>query len=661
MKRETALAATLLSLGLALRLWATGHARITGDESHFWFVARRVATFQYFPVYGPEITGTPASHPGGLFYYAMAIPQLFGSSPRLGAAFVAILHVVAGWLVYRLLLEARGSGAAIAGLAVAMASPWDVLYADRIWVSCLVPVLGTVGLYAATRARDSAAWQGALAGLLLVLPQVHLSAPVLWIACAVIVLLRPPARWNRRALWIGVAIAFVLYAPMLVVEVQSGFRNTRAILEKAGGHEPLANVLKTPFEVLGYAILYGSAELSYHFDRGYWGGYDDVARYLTAPGWARAWTRDGPIAGSLGILSVLTAIALWISTAIGLGPRIVGAVKRRERSALDLGDVILVSLAAGLMAAAALMMASKKTWFPHYANVLMPMLVFPIGAGFARAVRIRTVVAGALAASAGIMTVNTIRYYREIDGLNGLSATIAMVGDAVAEQPVGLSFDHFDNRFAWSRIAIGIYGKDLKTEAGARIHYRVRNRQRHEGPVPDGARLYGAVLVERSERTRPRPEGLVFRAMDRWREIEVLGLVRCRAATGDECRYGPEPWQQMRPHGLEVRGRGEPLLFLHPIAKTPVVATIPIPSGAVRGKLHYALSDAAHRSENRSPITIRLRQGERTLVAAETGRSPGIETKAFVLTSTGAPTLELEIVTENDGARVFGFDLDLTE
>jgi hypothetical protein len=142
-------------------VWAVGHARFTGDESYFWATARNIATFEAAPVYGPPLTGSSAFHPGPIFYYLMAIPQRIGTSPWIGGIFVVLLHALSAWLLFLLARAARGERAGLVALALLAFAPWDVLYADRIWLSCVAPVWGTLVLYAAARGVV-AGWQGVL-------------------------------------------------------------------------------------------------------------------------------------------------------------------------------------------------------------------------------------------------------------------------------------------------------------------------------------------------------------------------------------------------------------------------------------------------------------------------------------------------------------------
>ncbi|MCB9650382.1 MAG: hypothetical protein H6730_27920 [Deltaproteobacteria bacterium] len=385
-RRTLAVALFLLLAAGVFRLWATDHARFTGDEADYWSKSRRLATAQYFPAYGFEITGSAAHFPGPAAYFLIALPQLLSPSPRAGAAFVAGLHVLAGALMFLLLARARGPRAGLIGLALFAFAPWDVLYADRIWGSAVVPAWGAVAFYAAHRAADSPRWQGILLFLALVLPQLHLSAPVLWAACLTLVLLRPPPRWDRRALGLGLLATVIAYLPPLWMELQSGFANTRLIIAKSGGAEALAYAVWNPVRVLGYAVLYGTGEIGYHFARGYWGGnFDGASAYLTAAGWDRFFAHYGTPWAVAGVISLVVAAIGW-AVALGcLARQGARAARARRRDALPFEDALTAAVVVGFVTAGLLLLVAKKRFFPHYANILMPMALIPIAVGLDRA------------------------------------------------------------------------------------------------------------------------------------------------------------------------------------------------------------------------------------------------------------------------------------
>lgn len=618
---------------LAIRVYATGEARFTGDEAEQWSTARRIATGEYFPIFGPAITGSVARVPGAGFYYFAAIPQLFGSSPRLGGLFIALFHVLAVFAVVRLATLARGPRAGLIVLALAAFAPWDVLYGDRVWSACVTPLAGTFAVYAAVKAHDDARWLSPLLFLLLIFPQMHLSAPIAWVACGVILYLWPPVRWDKKWLAIGFAAAVAAYLPVLISELQTSFANTRAILANSGGKEPFAYVMWSPVKTAIYAVLFGSADTAYNFEKGYWGGrFDEFRAYFSAAGWKSAWQMHGAFV-VLNVVSIALALYGWI----------VACAKIRER---DLAAVLTKAIIASFVTGAVLLVISKKLFFPHYVDLLVPAALLPIALGIDRGWN--KLAAPALVASVVAMAVGTVRYYVEVDSLNGVSNTIEMTGAAVNEKgAVAVSFDGYPNDYAWGQVARWHHKKDLRIDDRADVRYRIFNARR-------GEKLY--------ERTVFRPPGLASRASEELTGIRVEAIgengekTACSASISG-CRYGAQPWQELRPEPFEISGKQQLLLFMHPIAGSAVTAHVPVPRGVKRGSVRYGLSDSATRSDNRSPVEVRV-----SLDAAEIGRGaaknePGLNTIPFVLSSTAA-TVSIEIRTAKDGARVFGFDID---
>lgn len=505
--RVRQLALVLLVAGVLLRAWAVGHARFTGDESYFWATARNVATLDAAPVYGPPMTGSEAYHPGPIFYYLMAVPQRLGASPWFGGLFVALLHTLSSALLGLLARRAWGDRAGLIALALVAFAPWDVLYADRIWLSCVAPVWGALILYAATR-LDSARWQGALVFFALTCPQLHMSAPVVWVAAGVLAL-GTPRPW--RVAWrpIGVALVLVLlaYAAPLVHELTHDFVNTRAILTKGGGQEPWDVVRQTPLKVLGYAVLAATSELGYHFDTGYWRPFDERVAYFSSAGQAAWWARHGVLWGALTLGTVLLSLLAW-GTAVLATARAVLATRTADparRAPLPLGDRVTLALVAGLLAATALMVLAKKPFFPHYTNLLMPLLLWPVVRLWDQAWSRgrRALATGALALTALAMASGAVRYYLEVDRRNGMSATVEMVERALAgPAPLEVSFTGFYNRFAWEMLANTRYKRPLPLASPSggsppAVRYRVHNGAVYDGrPLSPGATLHDGVVLE---------------------------------------------------------------------------------------------------------------------------------------------------------------------
>lgn len=485
-RRALGVVALLLLVGVGFRVWATGSARFTEEESLFWRTARDIVLGRDLPLYGPPLTGSHAHHPGPIFYYLIAGAQLFGATPKLGGALVAVLHGLAGGLVYDGIRRVADRRAGLFALALWVFAPWDVLYADRIWLSCVAPVWGTAALYAAIRASAGrAGWLTAAVALCVVAPQLHMSAPLLWAAVAAWLWLRPPPAWSRRALVLGLLLGALPYGPTFVFEATHGFENTQAILQKSTGRAGPMRFVNSPLRVFGNAVLASTSEISYHFQRGYWYAFAERETYVLPSGWLRWVTFHGPLFGALNLASLALGFLGWGATLRGLRRAwraAEGETRRARLRALPTPDQLTVTLLAGLGAAVLLLVVSRKGYYPHYSNLLVPFVLWPVarslaawsGAGRGRRVRIGAQVwaAGAMVA----MACACVRYYAQVDALNGLDTTDAAVRRVLAlGRPVKLSFTGFDNTEAWKNYAVEALGTPLEVRADAKTEVTVYN------------------------------------------------------------------------------------------------------------------------------------------------------------------------------------------
>ncbi|MCB9654342.1 MAG: hypothetical protein H6729_09470 [Deltaproteobacteria bacterium] len=350
----------------------------------------------------------------------------------------------------------------------------------------------------------------------LILPQFHLSTPVVWVSCLTLVVLRPPAKWRWWPILAGVALATLTYVPMIRAELDSGFANTRAILaQTAHPNAQATNPWLSPFEVLGYAILYSTSEISYHFGRGYWGGYDDVARYLSMSGWRAAFDDLGGWLFSINVVSIVLAASAWAYSAFVGARAFVRLVRARRRSAITDAEVVLLAVLFGFIAAGTLLFLSRRLFFPHYANILMPLALFPtvfaIERVFARASAhkprlLRAVAGTAFGISVIAMAWSTSRYYRRIDSLNGLTNTRALVSIIAEEhQPVSVHFTHFNNGFAWNKLLEYEFDSNVRVQPNARVRFTVHNSHPFEGNPPPNSFVVGSVLMTRAGPARQAP------------------------------------------------------------------------------------------------------------------------------------------------------------
>ncbi|MCA9552821.1 MAG: hypothetical protein KC933_22495 [Myxococcales bacterium] len=155
--------------------------------------------------------------------------------------------------------------------------------------------------------------------------------------------------------------------------------------------------------------------------------------------------------------------------------------------------------------------------------------------------------------------------------------------------------------------------------------------------------------------------GKLTSARAQWRQVTVSaigpkGKTPCTPDGPMKCRYGEHPWQHFGPDHLDMDGVRESILFMHPIKGARIEAVVPRHKDAKTAVLRYGLADASVTSDNSEPVQVTLRQGDRLLAEVEADNSFGLHAVEFTLTSTLPMTLSIE--AKEDGARVFGWDLE---
>jgi hypothetical protein len=162
------------------------------------------------------------------------------------------------------------------------------------------------------------------------------------------------------------------------------------------------------------------------------------------------------------------------------------------------------------------------------------------------------------------------------------------------------------------------------------------------------------------------PARFLARARDVWQTVNVEAIFRdgtmrvpCRGL-GDprRCTYGGQPWQVFGPDVVTLAEQREPLLVMHPIADWIVRASLRVPPEARQAILRYGLSDASVRSDNKSPVEVRVVSRGRELAHLSAENRPGLFALPLTLSATTAQ-LSVEIRCDKDGARNFAFDVEL--
>ena len=178
----------------------------------------------------------------------------------------------------------------------------------------------------------------------------------------------------------------------------------------------------------------------------------------------------------------------------------------------------------------------------------------------------------------------------------------------------------------------------------------------------ENERLWGFWEPARPKKAEP---GLISTARAHWGDVVIQQLPAkgdprpCIPEEPERCRYGDQGWHHFGPDSLDMDGKREPILFLHPMTGAVIQAQIPLPANAHRAVVRYGLADASVASDNPSPVRIQLNQGTTAIGYAEAKNVRGLKALPLTLTSTAPLVLELRV--DRDGARVFGFDVSFYE
>jgi hypothetical protein len=410
--------ALVLAVAVGLRLWSAWHARLSPEEASFWNTAVGIARAEEFPALGHSVSGTHALHPGPLFFWIIALSQLFVTSPLVGNFFVSALGLFGAVVLAktlaprptfpdRLTLTHPGT---LLFLLVAVA-PWWIVFSNSTWPSYVVTGVTACFLAALLRvaARPGSRAIIAVGFWLIAGFQLHLSLLHFWpLALAVWLAYRP--RLNRRWLAAGVLLACACYLPYLVYELRHGFANTRLLLAKSQGGPRSARVLAGLYL---YFFEFPTTDISYLWQQGFWWPFDHFAFWgTTGRQQTTAFFKStGPVA-VLWFAHALTCLTSAASLVIGAW-RLVAAWRDGQRRPDPATLLYLVSV----VDIAIFYALSGKGGYAHYAGVLLPVAFFPVASLLAWLARSRAgrVCVAAYLATFAVAGVLVLRGYYRVD------------------------------------------------------------------------------------------------------------------------------------------------------------------------------------------------------------------------------------------------------
>jgi 4-amino-4-deoxy-L-arabinose transferase-like glycosyltransferase len=234
------------------------------DQGHDMLTLYRFTHDGIVPLLGPKTSVADFHH--GAFYYFLLAPAaaLSNSDPVIVTAFIALLGIASVALTWWLARAIGGSLAGfLAGLLLAV-SPAGIEQSTFIWNPNPIAFFAVLALAAAWRARTGgrAAWWAVAIGAAGAVVQLHVLGMVFLIGMLAIGALE--LRRDRRvtvALLGGLGVVVLVFAPLIVHELQTGFLETRRVLDwlaagdpgPAGG--PISALVFTLLRIVGWPMV----------------------------------------------------------------------------------------------------------------------------------------------------------------------------------------------------------------------------------------------------------------------------------------------------------------------------------------------------------------------------------------------------------------------
>ena len=255
-----------LVVGVAALLRLPGidaRGRFDADQGHDMLTLVAFTRDGVVPLLGPKTSVGDFHH--GAFYYFLLAPSaaLSNGEPVAVTLFLALLGIAAVALTWWLARSIAGPLAgALAGLLLAV-SPAAIEQSTFIWNPNPIGFFAALALATAWRARSgNPAWWAVALGAAGAVVQLHVLGVVFLVAIVVIALLE--LRRDRRVLpglLAGISLIAIVFLPLMVHELQTGFLETqRVIAYVRGGDEgtgvgPVAALAFTLLRVVGWPIV----------------------------------------------------------------------------------------------------------------------------------------------------------------------------------------------------------------------------------------------------------------------------------------------------------------------------------------------------------------------------------------------------------------------
>lgn len=277
--RDRVVVGFLVALAALLRLpGLEGRGIFDADQGRDMLVIYNLAEHGQFPLLGPETISIANSHlhHGALYWYLFA-PAAWLSGGNTFAvviemALIGIAAVAATWWAGRVM--GGPIVAAVAGLLMAV-SPAAVEQSVFLWNPNPIPLFAALALGGAWQGHRTgrARWYALAIACAFAVFQLHLlgAAFVIPILAMIVFDLGRAIRHDRsrvRGILVGIGIAavitFVMFIPLLVNELQTGFEETRRTLDflqhggsvpTVGGLDPVSALIFIVFRFIGWPLV----------------------------------------------------------------------------------------------------------------------------------------------------------------------------------------------------------------------------------------------------------------------------------------------------------------------------------------------------------------------------------------------------------------------
>jgi len=193
----------------------------------------------------------------------------------------------------------------------------------------------------------------------------------------------------------------------------------------------------------------------------------------------------------------------WVTTLGSMTSSFIKAIKSRDIRSVSSEHKVTLSFLVSLTAGAFLLIIAKKPYYPHYINLLMPLLIIPVALFLDTITKKLKEKEGYIAVTAIVVIImismasNSMRYYLNIDALNGLDNTIEMTEKALKEKSrISLKFRHFNNSSSWRALARSYFNKPLKLDRNAKVKYIINNDKRRQ--KSKNRFYFGGIVVEKN-------------------------------------------------------------------------------------------------------------------------------------------------------------------